>query len=93
MTNDQMTFNANTVDRNALFLERFNEADHSGGFGADAFHWYVVFVDLVKWSLVYIRIGICSASSLQGNVDVIRTNGVVEYVRPPSLNGSVDFCE
>ena len=46
LTEDQMSLKTDPVDRNTLRLERLDEIEHGGGFGADAFD--VVVVDLVS---------------------------------------------
>ena len=45
-TNDQVSLKTDTVDGNALSFEAFDEVEHGGGFGADAFD--VEVIDLVR---------------------------------------------
>ena len=84
LTDDEVALEADAVDGDVGGLERFDEVEHSGSFGALLLNVIVVDVEL--------RSGIGSACGLEGGRNVGGAEGVVEDVAAPGSVIVEGFC-
>ena len=83
LADNEVALEADTVERNARGLERLDEVEQGGCLRAGVLD--VVFVD------VDLGARVCCASGVEGDLDVVRAEGIVEDVATPGTIIVADF--